>query len=283
LVTCARCANETELSQLFSAPYRPLDIRIGRPSGSEGEDVLLYTAEGVIEHADLDQIASIHSATTFAEMKRELAKHGQVLPFVEATRKGHRARADSAPIGEIAAMNIPHPGESLLGGFRDWVLGLTVVLADGRIVKCGSKAVKSVAGYDVHKLFVGARHTLGVVTQITFRTYPAAAFDGLQFDWVHGDGDGREADFWIQRTRRTDFDEAIEAAGSGLSLADRGSSTLWSFLAGGPRRRFPGDWVIWPHGQPPNVENVAQRALMKALKAKLDPYGNLNPGGFSFL
>ena len=59
------------------------------------------------------------------------------------------------------------------GVTSDYVLGMTVVLGDGRAVKLGGRTIKDVAGLDLAKLFIGSEGTLGVVTEITLRLIPA--------------------------------------------------------------------------------------------------------------
>jgi len=59
------------------------------------------------------------------------------------------------------------------GGLRDNVLGLRIALADGSVAFTGSRVVKSVAGYDSHKLFIGSRGTLGLVGEAILKLAPA--------------------------------------------------------------------------------------------------------------
>jgi glycolate oxidase FAD binding subunit len=116
------------------------------------------------EHTWQDMTCTVESGCTWASLQTALAQHGQCValdPLWPA----------SATVGGIVATNDSGVLRLRYGSLRDLVIGMTIVLADGTIAHTGGKVVKNVAGYDLHKLMIGAFGTLGVITSVNFRLH----------------------------------------------------------------------------------------------------------------
>jgi len=133
--------------------------------GERGLSFNLAHLDRVREYNPADMTVTVETGLTLAALQQQLAKHGQWLPV-------DPPNPHVLTIAELLQHNASGPRRLGYGTIREHLLGLAVVLADGRLVHSGGKVVKNVAGYDLCKLFVGSQGSLGVIVEATFKVRP---------------------------------------------------------------------------------------------------------------
>lgn len=156
----------------------------GAGTSLEGHPVPVFGGI-VLDFYRMNQILAVHAGDfqvdvqpgiLYKDMNEELARYGLFFPPDPGA---------NASIGGMVANNAAGIRTVKYGATRENVLALEVVLADGRIIRCGTHAHKSSSGYDLVHLFVGSEGTLGIVTEATLKLAPlpehfsagVAAFD----------------------------------------------------------------------------------------------------------
>jgi glycolate oxidase FAD binding subunit len=174
-------ATSEQLAQVLTLAHAEQLALAPRGSGSHLEHggpprkvdlvVDLRRLDALVEHNPDDLTVTVQAGITAGALAMRLAPRRQALPL---DPPGWRART----LGGIAATQSSGPLRLRYGTMRDLLLGVRFVQADGVLTWGGAKVVKSVTGYDVPKLMVGALGTLGVLVELTLRLHPASEAEG---------------------------------------------------------------------------------------------------------
>lgn len=146
---------------------------LGDAGRAPGRVDLLITTDRLREtpeHAPADMTVTAGAGITLGELADRLAPERQFLPL-------DPPGAVRASLGAVVARGEAGPLRLGYGTPRDHVLGLQLVTADGRILELGGRVMKNVAGYDLVRLAVGSRGTLGLITRVTARLRPIPRSD----------------------------------------------------------------------------------------------------------
>ena len=122
----------------------------------------LTRMDRVLDVSPADLTATVQAGVTRSALERATAEHGLFFPVDPGA---------DATLGGMAATNAAGTTTVRYGKIRANVLALEAVLAGGRVVRAGSRAPKTSAGYDLLGLLIGSEGTLGVITELTVRLH----------------------------------------------------------------------------------------------------------------
>lgn len=211
-------------------------------------DLALLT--GVIEYEPGDGTLTARAGTPWEELAEVVAAGGHDLT-PDATRRGATLGIGSgrSTLGGVLGSSASGPDRLSRGPVRHHVLGAEVATASGTLARSGGRLVKNVTGFDVFRLHIGARGTLGVLTEASLRLMPRAeadaivVVDGLELEGalVRAEALRRSGltlrASWVTNVMREGFTLAVHTSGRARQV-ERDTRALVATLGG---RRLDGD------------------------------------------
>jgi glycolate oxidase FAD binding subunit len=161
----AAAASSRTSIELFGANTKRLVA--GAPCAG-GVRISTARLRSIIQYEPRDLTISVEAGMPFAELNRELARNGQMIPL-------DGPWSDEGTVGGLVSANISGSRRRLYGTARDLVIGMKFATVEGKLVQTGGMVVKNVAGLDMGKLLIGSFGTLAAIATINFKLTPRPA------------------------------------------------------------------------------------------------------------
>ncbi|WP_138471506.1 FAD-binding protein [Poseidonocella sp. HB161398] len=167
-------ACEAELAEAIRAANGPFAIRGGGTRSPAADRPVLSTAGlvGVVLYEPGALTLVVKAGTPLAEVEDVLAAKNQRLAFEPMDHRPVLGTSGDPTIGGALAVNASGPRRVQAGAARDFLLGAVFVDGEGTRVRNGGRVMKNVTGYDLARLQAGARGSLGVLTELSFKVLP---------------------------------------------------------------------------------------------------------------
>ncbi|MBM3823114.1 MAG: FAD-binding oxidoreductase [Verrucomicrobia bacterium] len=121
--------------------------------------------QSVREYHPEDMTVTVESGLAWSALGDVLGAHGQWIPV-------DPVHPERVTVEDVVSRNLSGPRRCGYGTIREHLIGMEALLADGRLIHAGGRVVKNVAGFDLHRLWVGSGRSLGILIAATFRLRP---------------------------------------------------------------------------------------------------------------
>ena len=171
IVCYPRSTEETSAILKISAKYKLPVVPFGAGTSLEGQ-VVPVAGGIVLDMREMNRLLRVSVADMDADVEAGVTRKKLCQALQNTGLTFFIDPGADATIGGMASTRASGTTAVRYGTMRENVLGLTAVLADGRIIKTGTRARKSAAGYDLTHLLVGSEGTLAVITELSLRLHP---------------------------------------------------------------------------------------------------------------
>jgi len=154
-----------EVSEVLKDRSSPIHISYDAIEKSH-DTISLSKLNSILVYEPEEMIVSVQAGITLSELQKLLGEKNQWLPMLVAEE------VPEETLGAAIVMDHYHPRSASMGMLRTAILGGTFSTTTGDLFKSGSRVVKSVAGYDIHRAFCGSKGLFGAIISVTLKVQP---------------------------------------------------------------------------------------------------------------